>query len=422
MKKVIALALATLCVLPSFARKESKTLVKEPSAALERLSPEEAGMSRAKLDLIDSAVNASIVRGDIPGAVVSVVRGDKIVFLRSYGNKSVVPDTIPMSTETLFDLASLSKCVGTATSVMQLLERGKIRLEDSVAMYIPGFKPWVDPQTGEKDRITIMDLLTHSSGLDAYINVPAYVAEYGENTPDSLLNFIATRVRRNFKPGTDMIYSCLNFITLQGIVEKVTGERLCDYAQKNIFDPLGMAHTTYFPLYGRPQPNSRTASLAGLCAPTEVQSDGKPLTAAVHDPIARRINAGISGNAGVFTNAEDLSIYAAAIMNGGAVNGRRILGSETVRRMTTIPLENDPSVGRALGWDTYLVGGVTSGEIFSMDHTVGHTGYTGTSLVMDLDNKTAVIILAHRVHPSDDGSVARLRCVVANIVAGAIEE
>jgi CubicO group peptidase (beta-lactamase class C family) len=385
------------------------------------VSPESVGMNSEKLTLADSAINDAIDQGIIPGAVLSVVRHGKIAYLKAYGNKSVVPDTVPMTTETLFDLASLSKCVGTATSVMQLVENGKIRLEDSVAMYIPGFKPWVDPVTGKKDRITVMDLLTHSSGLDSYINVPSYVAEYGENTPDSLLRYIATRVNRNFKPGTDMIYSCLNFITLQGILEKVTGERLCDYAQKNVFDVLGMNHTTYFPLYGREQSNPRSAELAKLCAPTEVQPDGKPLVAAVHDPIARLINAGNSGNAGVFTDARDLSLYAAAIMNGGEINGRRVLGKETVRRMVTVPIENDPSVGRALGWDTYLVGGVTSGEIFSMDHTVGHTGYTGTSLIMDLDDDTAVVLLTNRVHPADNTSVGRLRCVVANIVAGSIE-
>ena len=147
-----------------------------------------------------------------------------------------------------------------------------------------------------------------------------------------------------------------------------------------------------------------------------------PLVAAVHDPIARQINAGNSGNAGVFSNAEDLSVIAAAILKGGSIEGKRILGKETVRLMLTIPKDNDPQVARALGWDTYDMYPGTSGDIFEREHTVGHTGYTGTSMVLDPETNTALIILAHRVHPNDVGSLARLRAVVANIVAGSINE
>ena len=389
---------------------------------LKHSSPESQGMNPDNLERIDSAVNDAISQKIIPGAVISVVRNDRIVFLRSYGNKSVVPDVEPMTEDTMFDLASLSKCVGTTLSFMQLVERGQVRLSDPVSRYIPGFKPWVDPVTGEEDEITIQDLLTHSSGLDAYIGVASYVKEYGENTPEKLMEYIATKVKRNFKPGTDVIYSCLNFVTLQNILQNVTGERLCDYAQKNVFDVLELAHTCYFPLYGRSQSNPNAAELAKLCAPTEVQEDGLPLVAAVHDPIARQINAGNSGNAGVFSNAEDLSVIAATILRGGSIGGKRILGKETVRKMMEIPNDNDPRVARALGWDTYDMYPGTSGEIFERQHTVGHTGYTGTSIILDPDTNTGLIILAHRVHPKDVGSMARLRAVVANIVAGSIEE
>ena len=389
---------------------------------LKHSSPESQGMNPERLDLIDSAVNDAIAQKVIPGAVISVVRNGRIVFLRAYGNKSLVPEVEPMTEETMFDLASLSKCVGTTLSFMQLIEKGQVRLSDPVSRYIPDFKPWVDPETGEEDEITIQDLMTHSSGLPAYIGVAAYVKEFGENTPDSLMRYIATRLKRNFKPGTDVIYSCLNFVTLQNILQNVTGERLCDYAQKNVFDVLELEHTCYFPLYGNPQSNKNAEQLAALCAPTEVQADGLPLVAAVHDPIARQINAGNSGNAGVFSNAEDLSVIAAAVLKGGAIGGKRILGKETVRKMMEIPKDNDPQVARALGWDTYDMYPGTSGEIFEREHTVGHTGYTGTSMILDPDTNTGLIILAHRVHPNDVGSMARLRAVVANIVAGAIDE
>ncbi len=387
---------------------------------LKHASPQSQNMDESRLELIDSAVNAAISAGEIPGAVISVVHNDRIVFLRAYGNKSVVPTVEPMTEDTMFDMASVSKCVGTTLSFMQLIEQGKVRLGDPVDRYIPEFKPWVDPETGETQKITVQDLLTHSSGLSAYISVPPYLKKYGENTPDSLMHYIATEVKRNFRPTTDVLYSCLNFVTLQNILQRVTGERLCDYAQKHVFDVLELKNTCYFPLFGEPQSNPNAQALALKCAPTEVQEDGLPLVAAVHDPIARQINAGNSGNAGVFSNAEDLSIVAAALLNGGSIMGKRILGKETVRLMFTIPKSNDPQVARALGWDTYDMYPGTSGDIFEREHTVGHTGYTGTSIVLDPDTKTGVIVLAHRVHPKDEGSTARLRAVIANIVAGSI--
>ena len=394
-------------------------LVSFGQGQLRTVSPEDSGMDGAKLSQVDRVIAEAIADKTIPGAVVSVVRGDKIVYLKAYGNKSLVPKKKPMTTDTMFDLASVSKCVGTTLSIMQLIENGLIRLTDRVDMYIPGFKPWEDPETGEKVDITIRDLMTHSSGLDAYITVDKYVAEFGENTPAKLETFIATRVKRNFRPGTKCLYSCLNFVTLQRILERVTGEKLYEYAEGHIFTPLGLKHTCYFPLdvKGRDK-------LKALCAPTEVQANGKPLVGEVHDPMARRVNGGNSGNAGLFSNAEDLSVVCAAIMNGGAVPGRgetsRILGPLTVDLMCKVPEQSDPVVGRALGWDKDGMNPGTRGDIFDPETSIWHTGYTGTSIVIDMKTKTAVIILAHRVHPEDKGSMARTRAQIANIVAGAI--
>lgn len=382
--------------------------------------PGSCGMDAKKLDRIDSVVNDAIGQKLIPGAVVSVVRGDRIVFLKAFGNKQVVPDTVKMTVETMFDMASVSKCVGTTLSFMQLIEKGLVRLSDRVDRYIPEFVNWKDDDTGKEEPITVQDLLTHSSGLIPYINAYEYVDRFGENTPDSLMWYIATQVPRRFKPGTQQLYSCLNFVTLQNILQKVTGQRLCDYAQKNVFDVLKLKHTCYFPLYGELPSCLEAGHLAELCAPTEVQEDGLPLLAQVHDPMARLANGGNSGNAGVFSNAQDLSVIAAALMKGGSLRGHRILGTETVRKMFEIPEDNDPCVARALGWDTYQMYPGTSGELFDNHFTVGHTGYTGTSIVMDLKTKTAIIILTNRVHPTDDGSLGRLRATIANIVAGSI--
>lgn len=416
MKKLITIAVAAVLVVPVFAQ-----------GALRLDSPERHGMNPVKLAQVDRVVNDAITAKEIPGAVLSVVRGNDIVYLKAYGNKSVVPTVEPMTTETLFDLASVSKCVGTTLAFMQLIENGYVRLTDNVDRYIPDFKPWKNPESGEMVDITIRDLLSHSSGLTPYINADTFVKEYGGNNPEKMEWYIATQVKRNFRPGTDFMYSCLNFVTLQRILERVTGEKLYEYTQRNVFDVLGLTHTCYFPLIYTPAV-SNSAELAGLCAPTEVQADGKPLVAQVHDPMARMIMGGNSGNAGVFSNAEDLSVICAAIMNGGclvdkkgnSLESTRILSPATVRLMTTIPSQNDPSVGRALGWDKKSSHSGLRGDLFNPETTIMHTGYTGTSIVIDMESKTAVILLTHRVHPQDKGGVGRLRALVANIVAGSI--
>ena len=412
MKRIFSILAAAVILATACSQREGLKISK----------PEHRGMNGARLTLIDSVINDAIDKKLMPGAVVSVVRDDRVVYLEAFGNKQVVLDTVKMTKETMFDMASVSKCVGTTLSFMQLIEKGLVRLSDRVDRYIPDFKNWVDPETGEEEEITIQNLLTHSSGLIPYIGENEYRNRFEVNQPDSLMWYIATKVARRFKPGTRQMYSCLNFITLQNVLQKVTGERLCDYAQKNVFDVLGLKHTTYFPLYGEPQSNPNAEELAKLCAPTEVQKDGMPLIAQVHDPIARLGNAGNSGNAGVFSNAMDLSVIAAALMNGGAIHGKRILGRETVRKMFEIPFDNDPAVARALGWDTYEMYPGTSGDILERKHTVGHTGYTGTSMIIDPDTKTAIIILTNRVHPTDDGNLGRVRATIANIVASSIED
>ncbi len=416
MKRLIVSALAAALAVSALAQ-----------GTLRQATPESHGMDSEKLAQVDRVINDAIAAKEIPGAVLSVVRGNDIVYLKAYGNKSVVPTVEPMTTETLFDLASVSKCVGTTLAFMQLIENGYVRLTDNVDRYIPNFKPWKDPESGETVDITIRDLMSHSSGLTPYINADTFVKEYGGNDPEKMEWYIATEIKRNFRPGTDFMYSCLNFVTLQRILERVTGEKLYEYAQKHVFDVLGLRHTCYFPLIYTPAA-SNSAELAGLCAPTEVQADGKPLVAQVHDPMARMIMGGNSGNAGVFSNAEDLSVICAAIMNdgclvdkkGNSLESTRILSPLTVRLMATIPPQNDPSVGRALGWDKKSSHSGLRGDLFNPETTIMHTGYTGTSIVIDTETKTAIILLTHRVHPEDKGSVGRLRALVANIVAGSI--
>ena len=369
----------------------------------------------SKLSQIDSEVARSIEEGSCPGAVVCIVESDEISFLKAYGNKQLVPEVVPMTTETIFDLASCSKCVGTTLAFMQLVENGQCRLSDPVKMYIPGFKPWKDPSSGAKTDITIENLLSHSSGLDAYIDVAKFRRRFGDCQSDSLMRFIATETGRSFRPGTKYLYSCLNFVTLQHILQIITGEKLCDYAKEHIFDPLGLESTCYRPAETRPD-------LMPRIAPTEVQADGLPLLGVVHDPLAHYCNAGNSGNAGVFSSCEDLAIICSAIMNGGQYKGRRILSPRTVATMVEVPSGNDPSVGRALGWDYRSKSAGLRGELFGREHTICHTGYTGPSIVIDMDRRIAVIILANRVHPKDKGGLTKMRTRISDIVAGSIEK
>ena len=393
---LIAVLLVNLCV---FAQ----------GTKLQRATPEEMKMSSEKLSLIDNVVNQAIKDTIIPGAVVCVVRKDKVVFLKAYGHKAIYPKKEKMTENTVFDLASCSKCVGTTLSFMQLVESGKLRLADRVDMYIPGFEPYIG-EDGAPVHIRVIDLLTHTSGLPAYVNPSQVEKEYGNTKPESLLDWIA-HCKRVYKPTNGYVYSCLNFVTLQHILQKVTGMQLCDYAQKNIFDRLGLAHTTYMPKA------LKKKEIMKLVAPTEKQVDGKCLIGEVHDPIARVINKGNSGNAGVFSNAEDLAVICAALLNGGQYGGKRILGPLTVKAMGEVPAEV-VKYGRTLGWDGDLRY-YTGGDLFSLK-TYGHTGYTGTSIAIDPVSNTAVIILSNRVHPYDTGNLARPRTLISNIVAGSI--
>lgn len=373
-----------------------------------RTTPEKSGFDLARLSVADDIIYESINSGTIPGAVLAVVKDGKMVYLKAYGNKSVYPKVEKMEVNTVFDMASVSKPVGTAISFMQLIEQGKVRLYDNVSMYIPDFKGFTDSVTGKTTEIRIIDLLTHSSGLPPYAPADALVKKYGSPSPKGLMEYIST-CKRDFLPTTKFQYSCLNFITLQNVLQNITGVTLAEYTQKNVFDVLGMKHTTYNP----------TGEILSLCAPTEKQKDGSVFRGVVHDPLARLLNGGNSGNAGVFSCADDLAILASALMNGGTYNKKHVLGKLTVDMMTTVP-KGFEHLGRSLGWDNYSSYSSNNGNIFDPVKTFGHTGYTGTSIVIDPVAKVAVILLTNRVHPEDKGSVVRLRATVANIVASSI--
>lgn len=394
--------------------------------SLQRVAPEQVGMDSRKLMYADEAIEEAIANKEIPGAVLAVVRNSKMAYLKAYGNKRIYPNTEPMTANTIFDMASCSKSMSTAICTMILAERGKIRLLDPVSRYIPGFKDWESEDGKDKKVIRITDLLTHSSGLPPYAPAAELEKKYGSPNPTGLMEYIAG-CKRDFKPQTDFQYSCLNFITLQHIIEAVSGQSLRDFARENIFNVLGMNHTDYLPCQRDKNgqwvntANSRLSTLdfqLTRVAPTEKQPNGQVLCGQVHDPLARILNGGISGNAGVFSCAEDIAILCAALQNGGEWNGRRILSPQGVKAMRTVP-RSTAALGRSLGWDVFTAYASNSGDFFS-PNTYGHTGYTGTSIVIDPDNDTSVILLINAVHPEDGHSVVRLRSLVANVVASSL--
>lgn len=388
---------------------------------LPRVAPEQVGMDSRHLQYADQAIETAIVEDGIPGAVLAVVRHGKMAYLKAYGNRRVYPKTEPMTTNTVFDMASCSKSMSTAISTLILAEQGKLRMLDPVSRYIPNFKDWESADGKEKQTIRIADLMTHTSGLPPYAPVAEVSKQYGSPNPDGLMEYIAT-CPRDFRPQTDFQYSCLNYITLQHIIETVSGQSLRQFAKEHIFDVLGMTHTDYLPCIQDKKGNwvntEELPEWASLIAPTEKQPNGQVLCGQVHDPLARIMNGGISGNAGVFSCAEDIAVLCAALQNGGEWNGRRILSPLGVKAMRTVPRAT-ASLGRTLGWDCFTAYASNNGDFLS-PNTYGHTGYTGTSIVIDPDTDTSVILLINAVHPEDGHGVVRLRSLVANAVAASI--
>ncbi|MFQ6038733.1 MAG: serine hydrolase domain-containing protein, partial [Candidatus Aminicenantales bacterium] len=239
-------------------------------------SPESVGMSSKRLELLDAAVESGIQRGDFPGAVVLVARKGRCVWRKSYGDSQTVPEKIPMEVSMIFDVASITKPVATATSLMILLEQGRIRLWDRVRDYVPEFTSCKGPETQPVDEARIWHLLTHTSGLPPYAD-PEEVKKAVEHpvTLEQLVSYIA-RMEKPYPPGERFQYSCLGYITLGYIIEKISGKTLAEFARENIFKPLGMRDTAFAP----------SEDLRSRCVPTLV-IDGKPLVGEVHDPLAR---------------------------------------------------------------------------------------------------------------------------------------
>ncbi len=392
----------------------STTALATEPAALKRASPASVAVSAEKLAAIDGEVEREIEQRHLPGAVVLVARRGRVVWRKAYGARAIEPSREAMTTDTIFDVASLTKIVATATSVMILVERGKIRLSDPLSNYIPEI-------TGQgRERITLELLLTHRSGYAPDFDLKDRWTGY-----DEAMKRLMREPLRN-PPGARFVYSDINYIALGEVVHRASGLTLDEFARRNIFIPLGMRSTGF-----RPQANLRrriapTEKRRGQLSylgdkPLESEADAdKWLRGEVHDPTSYRMN-GVAGHAGLFSTADDLAIYCQMILNGGQYRGVRILGPLTVAEMTRPRLVSDAGWTRGLGWDINTSFSTNRGDLFPLG-SFGHTGFTGTSLWIDPASQMFVIFLSNRVHPDGKGDVASLRGRVASIAAGAVTD
>lgn len=366
--------------------------------------PEAVNLNTLQLSYIDKVINEAINKKDIPGAVIAIVKDNQVGYLKAFGNKQIYPTSIPMDIHTIFDLASCTKPLATAISAFLLIDRGYITLTDCVEYFIPDFQPFKNETTTKSIRI--IDLLTHTSGLPAYAPISELASEEGD-LKEVLKDYIKT-CNRLYKPTTQMTYSCLNYITLQYIIEEATQQSLQEFTQNNIYKPLKLSFTTFNP----------EENIKPLCAPTELLKDGTLLMGEVHDPLARIMNQGISGNAGLFSTAEEVAILTSIFLNKGKANGVQILSPASVEKMSHLPYEQS-YFGRTPGWNISSPYSSNKGDLFR-EGIYGHTGYTGTSILINPKDNLALIILTNSVHPYDKGKTIRLRKQIANIVAASI--
>jgi uncharacterized protein YbbC (DUF1343 family)/CubicO group peptidase (beta-lactamase class C family) len=356
---------------------------------------------------LDPLIADAVRQHRLPGAVVLAGRPAGTVYVKAFGKRAVAPVAEPMTTDTIFDIASLTKVVATTTSIMILLEQGRLGLDEPVATYIPEFGRY------GKNRITIRHLLTHLSGLRADFDL---ALEFQGR--DAALRLAAEEVPVA-APGARFIYSDINFVLLGEIVARVSGERLDEFSRTHIFEPLGMRDTMFLPPADR---RSRIAPTEA-CAPLGWPCGGPNaimLRGVVHDPTARRMG-GVAGHAGLFSTAADLARFCRMVLNSGSLNGERVLSPLTVALMTRPATPAALGQVRGLGWDIDTRFAINRGTLFPIG-SFGHTGWTGPSLWIDPVTRTFVVLLTNRVHPDGKGDVIALRGRIATIVAAALSD
>ncbi len=442
---------------------------------------------------VSKLINDAIAANKLPGAVVVIGHGGKVVFRQAYGERKLAGEpgldgsaapAEPMTEDTIFDVASLTKVLATAPAVMQLYEQGKVQFDDPVQTYLPDFNTANDPQ---RARVTVRMLLTHTSGETGDVELKDPWGLDGADKGEGIHRALTTPLESG--PGEVFRYSDINFILLGALIEKITGEAEDVYVQQNVFEPLGMKDTRYLPaaeacgphtirgaaIAWAPAPSGRalvgcpagtwSASLLSRIAPTAHDDEGRAdpsknpdldhlIRGTVHDTTTRRMG-GVAGHAGVFSTAQDVSIYAQALLDRLAGRPSEFpLTQATLELMTTPeqpghtaqqleaangavreavatrPNPTDPLLAphypaimgqnlRGFGWDIDTPQSVPRGLVFPIG-SFGHTGFTGTSLWMDPGSDTYVIVLANSIHTRGSPPMSNLRGEVATATAQAL--
>lgn len=393
------IASACFVALLTFTHSERIAEAQDGTFRLPHVAPADVEMSAERLEGIEALVQKGIDEGKMPGCVICFGRGGKIAYLNAFGNRKLPPDAEAMTTDTVFDMASITKPVATATSIMKLVEDGQLRLEDKVISIFPEFA------SNGKDAITIKHMLIHQSGLipdnslKDYLDGPRLAWERICN-----LGLVAD-------VGTTFKYSDVNFIVLAKIVEKISGKNVHEFSQANIFKPLGMRDSGYVPA----EPLRKRAA-------TTEKRNGEWMRGEVHDPRSYELG-GIAGHAGLFSTAEDLALYAQMMLGQGTLRTPddeiRIFSPRTMRTMTSgYPV----STGlRGLGWDKQTRFSSNRGDLLS-EEAFGHGGFTGTVLWVDPQLDLFFIFLSNRVHPDGKGSVNYLAGRILNRIVSSIHD
>jgi uncharacterized protein YbbC (DUF1343 family)/CubicO group peptidase (beta-lactamase class C family) len=355
-------------------------------------------LRKEQLAPISAIVKKEIRRGNIPGAVVIIGTPEKILYRRAFGSRALKPHKLPMKIETIFDLASLTKVVATTTAVMKLSENGELNVDDAVFRYWPEFK------SSGKEDITVRDLLTHYSGLK-----PDIPLDSGWSGYEAALEKVIDE-KPISPPGMRFLYSDINFIALGEIVRRVSGKPLNIYCDEQIFKPIGMKNTCFSP----------PRSLQSCIAPTQYRRGrrGEMLCGVVHDPTTQKMG-GVAGHAGLFSTADDLSLFARMLLSGGSIRKVGGLHPETIEKMTLPQSPSGKAPLRGFGWniDAPLVS--NRGALQPIG-SYGHKGFTGTFLWIDPVSNIYIIILTNRVHPYGKGDAEPLRNEIMTVVSKAV--
>ncbi len=366
----------------------------EPSS-VPIVDPSIHGIDGSRFEEFGPKIDEAIQAGDLPGAVIAIGFKDDVIFHRAYGHRQLAPTPVAMSTETLFDLASLTKPVATATSIMQLVEKGLVDLDAPVSRYLPEFSK------DQQSSVTVRHLLLHTSGL-----IPDNsLKDYQEGVVTAKTNLL--RLQPRTVPGEEFKYSDVGFLLLGEIVSRVSQKPLDQYVRDAVFGPLGMQQTMYNP----PLP------LREIAAPCE-QRDGDWIRGVVHDPRAFALE-GVAGHAGLFSTTSDLTRYAKTMLGGGKLGDVQILQPETIHLMTE-GVQVSSGI-RSLGWDKQSPYSSNRGQSMS-SAAFGHGGFTGTVMWIDPELQMFFIFLSNRLHPDGVGSVNKLAGSLGTIATDAIQE